>query len=500
MLSASVIVALKGGRLGLKDGWTEMNLFQIARNLTVLDLNIPFLPQHRKAWLVGGAIRDLLLGKQPSDIDIISADNAAEYARELAQNIGRRVVELGTSPCNIFRVVGKRSIYDICELNGPSIEHDLIRRDFTINALAWEIPKRVLIDLSKGRKDLAQKQIRMVSDTVFQKDPIRLIRAFRLAGTLKFQIESNTSITIKKEAHRLKTSAAERIQTELYKILKLPDSAATIKAMDVSGLLQQILPEVTDLKNCGQTQFHNTDAFTHTMVAFSALERILTQFDHLFQIGKGGALNASLIDHPEQLKLALLLHDIGKPEASSIGLNGQVHFYGHAKIGAQMADAIARRLALSASQRKYLTLIIGSHLQPSFLFNDHQRGRLSDRAIIRLFRKVQAFTPDLLVHALADFSGKKKSVQNLALKQQFDQFIKGLLERYFFIYESDQKQPPLLLGRDLIKHFELSPSPLFRTILDAVEERRLTGQLISKADALQWTKSFLDRRRTQHSS
>ncbi|MGD9212243.1 MAG: hypothetical protein PVI90_15790, partial [Desulfobacteraceae bacterium] len=264
----------------------------------MFDISIPFLPKHRKAWLVGGAVRDLLLGVQPADLDIISSENAAEYAQELAKNVNSKAIELGKPPLNIHRVTAKGRIFDITELNGSSIKQDLIKRDFTINALAWELPTGKLIDFSDGQSDLAQKSIRMVSKTIFQQDPIRLLRAFRLAGMLSFQIEKETAILIKKEAHLLKRVATERIQSELFKILKFPNSTPTINAMDASDLLQSIVPEVTELKKCRQNQFHEFNAFTHTMMALFALENILTRFDYILQLEENTNPNKNLIKQP----------------------------------------------------------------------------------------------------------------------------------------------------------------------------------------------------------
>ena len=443
----------------------------------MLDINIPFLLQHRKAWLVGGAIRDILLGKQPTDFDIISAENGAEYAQELARHMGGKSVVIGKFPFNIYRVIAKGCTIDVTRLNGSSIEQDLNKRDFTINSLAWQVNSDTLIDLFNGQRDLHQKRIRMVAPSIFKDDPIRLLRAFRLAGTLEFQIDRKTLTVMHREVFRIQDSAAERIQSELLKILATPGTTAAIVAMDRVGLIEQILPEVTNLKNCHQNHFHDTNVFEHTIRALAALEKLIPHYNHLFTLKVTSNPHDRLVQKPEHLKLALLLHDIGKPLTSSVDQKGCRHFYGHDRIGAQIVDGIARRLTLSNHLRHYLKLIIGSHLHPIHLFNAHQKDNLSDRAVIRLYGKTGRFTPDLLLHSAADVSGKKQLSDKIKSEQRFIRFIDTLLERYLGTYSASRKRPPLLMGRDLIHHFKLKPSPLFKTILTAVEEQRLTGQL-----------------------
>jgi tRNA nucleotidyltransferase/poly(A) polymerase len=471
-------------------------------NKTMSDYNIPsYLPKDRKAWLVGGAVRDILLGKTPKDLDIITAENAFEYAQILAQRLDTKSIRLGKAPFIIHRISKSGYIYDIANLNGSSIEQDLLRRDFSINAIAWELPSGSMIDCTSGFKDIKQKLIRMVSDIVFKNDPIRLLRAFRLASTLTFQVEKKTFLAIKDHAHLVKTAAAERVHIELLKILGTPNCTETIMVMKRAGLLQHILPEVTKLEKCHQNQYHDFDAYHHTMAALSALEEILAAPEIILKpehfIFKK---KVDLLQKPERLKLALLLHDIGKPLSRSVGFDGKVHFHCHEKTGMVMAEKICRRLALSNRMRTYITFIIGNHLYPMLLFLENKTGRLSEHTTIKLFRKIKALTPDLLLHAAADFSGKRRSNDRVVIPSEFINFTQKLLVNYFNYLESIENHPPLITGCDLIKIFGLTPSPLFKTILNAVEEGRLTDQLKSRSEALRWVKSFVDKIRANHGS
>lgn len=471
-------------------------------NEPMFDYNMPFLPKDRKAWLVGGAVRDILLGETPTDLDIITADDAFEYAQRLAKKMGARPIRLGKAPFTIHRISNSGYVYDIAGLNGSSIEQDLLKRDFSINAIAWELPSGGMIDCTNGYKDIKQKLIRMVGDTVFKNDPIRLLRAFRLASTLKFQIEKKTFLTIKNNAHLVKTAAAERIQVELLKILGTPNCTETIIAMNGTGVLRHILPEVTKLEKCRQNQYHDFNVYHHTIAALSALEKILAAPEIVFKPEHRHVFykTANFIQNPEQLKLALLLHDIGKPSSRSVGFDGKIHFHHHEKAGIFMAEKISRRLALSNNMRTYITSMIENHLYPMLLFLEDKKGHLSKRTAIRLFRKVKELTPDLLLHAAADFAGKKKSDDHVVIPSEFINFTQKLSAHYLSYLESIENHPPLITGYDLIKNFGLTPSPLFKIILDAVEEGRLADRICSRPEALGWVKSFLHEFRPKHGS
>jgi poly(A) polymerase len=457
----------------------------------MIAFNIPFLPPNRKAWIVGGAVRDILLGETPLDLDIIAADNALQYARELAIRLGTRPIKLGKDPLSIYRIVSPEYVFDVADLNGSSIKQDLYQRDFCINAIAWELPEGHMIDCTNGLRDIEKRTIRMVADTTFKNDPIRLLRAFRFACTLNFQIEKNTLAAIKKEAHLIKTTAAERIQTELLKILNTPICTETIGAMKKTGVLENILPEVTELERCHQNHHHDFDAYHHTIFALSALEKFLGDPNLIFKQKQTLLKTAKFTHQPELLKLALLLHDIGKPTSRTIASDGRVHFYDHEIKSALMADQVSRRLALSNVQRTYITSIIQYHLYPMLLFLENQKGHPTQRASIKLFRKTKTVSPDLFLHATADFAAKRLSSDPIKPVSNFIRFIQKLLDDYHIYVESALKGPPLLSGKDLIKEFGLTPSPLFKIILDRIEEGHLTGQLGTKVDAIRWTKSFL---------
>lgn len=470
------------------------------RNTTLFTFNIPCLPQYRKAWLVGGAVRDILMGEEPLDLDIVVSQNAAEYARQLADKLNVRAVELGQAPLNVHRIASKNRTFDIVDLNGCSIKEDLLKRDFSINAMAWDLADDGLIDFTNGCKDLERKKIRMVSPSVFQNDPLRLLRAFRLSAVFGFQIEKTTLAAITKEAHLIKATPWERIRAEWHKILASADSSATISAMDQANLLESILPEVTRLKKHRIGLKENTDMFTSTLAALSSLETFLKVPALFLGTGSDCSQQETICKTPELLKFALLLHDIGRPELKISALNSQTPHLAHGKESARMAGKIMRRMTYSNSQRRYTTLMIEHHYFPITMFYEHQHRTFQKQAAVRLFQKTKEATPDLLLHSLAAFSGLKKSTGGLKEASDFKDFTLRLLAYYHHHFKPIRQRAPLATGRDLITYFKLSPSPLFKTILDLVEEKRLTGQLKSKREAHKYIKSFLNENGKQHGS
>ena len=286
------------------------------------------LPPEDGAFLVGGCVRDLLIGKPPADYDVAVSSGPESYARRLAERHGGRPVAIGPARHRIFRVVAGDRVFDVSPLAGSSIAADLHNRDFTINAMAFDLTRQALIDPENGRADLRNRVIRMVSPAAFTRDPLRQLRAFRLAAQFTCRIEPQTVQAVKNGAGTITRGAGERIRTELLKMLAISKSVNLIEQMAACGLLFDILPELAPLQSCRQNAHHSFDAWTHTLVAFRRLEALIDPDSR----AEGG----SPLDRAVQalhdggrtglLKMALLLHDVGKPATRSVDEQGQVHF------------------------------------------------------------------------------------------------------------------------------------------------------------------------------
>jgi len=444
-------------------------------DLTLLNV----IPDLTGAYLVGGSVRDLLLGKSPSDYDIAVSGNPESFAESIVSNSMGRIVKLGKQNQIIYRVVTKKHTFDIASINGAGIDEDLHLRDFTINAMAYDLSSGKLIDLSGGRKDLAAGCVRMVSAECFVRDPVRLIRAFRFAALLKFAVEPETLSAIRRYAHLISNSAGERIRDEYFKILNTPESFKYICAMDAVGLLDEIFPEFTPLKACRQNRYHIHDAFTHSLYGLQHLEQIINGSDQTVPFRLKQIIKSIDAEKAALFKHAMLLHDIGKPRTKTIDKRGHIHFYRHDEHGADMAQIINTRLRLSTRRRNLIDRMIRFHLQPLHLFNAYSRNTLTSKGIIRFFMKHQTSVPNLLLHFMADT--KAKAGKNLPEALEFCNY---LLHRYQDDFIPLKSVRPLLTGRDLIEELNLAPSPLFQQILTRVEEQRLLKKLTVKSEAL----------------
>ena len=440
-------------------------------------LDIKILPKIKGAYIVGGSIRDIILGKSPFDYDIAVFGNPEEFAKKMAVKKSDHIIELGKQANKIFRVISDDKIFDISSAYGNTIEDDLLKRDFTINAMAYSLSSGKIIDCAGGMKDLADKKIRMVSDTAFEKDPVRLIRAYRIGASLNFEIGKNTVSSIIKNARFIKNSAGERIRMEFLRILQTPESHHYISQMADTGLLFAIFPELGNLKACFQNKFHQYDVFEHTMKAFYHLENILNN-----------KITCSIDENTAPLlKFAILLHDTGKPLVKKVDIEGNVRFYGHSKKGAEITKKISSRLKLAAKEKDFINFIIRNHVNPLHLFIAKSKGTLTSKGITRFFIKCGDNTPCLLIHSIADMKGKVDKG-----KEEFIEFAKNMVLKYFSDFMPRKKMPALITGNDLINEFGLFPSPLFKKIISKVEETRLSNQINSRQEALLLVKNILN--------
>ena len=183
------------------------------------------------AYLVGGSVRDILLGHTPCDYDIAVPGDPLTYAREIAAIRKARVITIGNNNKTVFRIVSGDLVFDITPLKDQSIDADLMQRDFTINSIAYDLATKKIVDINGGMADLEKKRIRMVSADIFQRDAIRLLRAFRIAVQTGFQINDATAAAIKSEHHLISTAAGERIRDELFGILKSENSRSAVAGM-----------------------------------------------------------------------------------------------------------------------------------------------------------------------------------------------------------------------------------------------------------------------------
>ena len=377
-----------------------------------------------KSYLVGGFIRDLFLKRDTADIDIALAADALEIAPGIADALGGRFVRLDEAN-KMGRVVvagkkapsGGRWQLDFAAFEG-SIEQDLSRRDFTIDAMAVDLGELTrddihLIDPFNGRADLKDKIVRAVSGTVFSSDAARLLRAVRLAAELDFTIDSQTEALVKRHALLIAGIAGERLREELLRLLVVPDSGRLLPYLDELGLLTALFPEMAAAKGVEQPKEHFWDVFAHSLKVVAAVDFILHQGSweyyakevlaavpwseaithHFARPVSGGSTRRSL------LKLAALLHDVAKSQTKALTENGRTRFLGHDKEGAAIAADVLERLRFSSKEVKLVEIVIKYHMRPGQM---SQEGLPTHRAIYRYFRDCGEAGIDILYLSLAD--------------------------------------------------------------------------------------------------
>lgn len=444
-----------------------------------------------KVYLVGGFLRDRLLGRTSFDLDFAVSKNAIALARVFAKSVKGAFVLLDEEH-NCARVVRKKQnqilTFDFAGFRDKTIGGDLAHRDFTINALAVDIQRisraspleNILIDEQKSLNSIKSKTIRMVSKKSFCEDPLRLIRAFSVQAETHFKIEKETLAQIKKDKERLQGTSYERIRDELFKILLSDKTYDVINAMDRIGLLEKVIPQISVMFGCVQGGYHHLDVWPHSKEALRQLEGILQDVkkdpdlrEYLNEQMAGDRNRESL------LKLAMLLHDIGKPETKKKE-NDRMSFHGHEHVGQHIVRHIANMLKVSTRERYMLEDMVRWHLRPGYL-GDFKKP--TERAIFRYFRDTKEEAASILLLSIADQRSTRGPLTTDYDQKHHEAICRKLLGRFF----DKKKEKPLVRlinGHDLIRTLKLKPSPIFAKILRAVEEKQALGEITTKKEAM----------------
>jgi len=466
-----------------------------------------------EAYLVGGSVRDALLGEPVEafhDLDFAAPAGGMALARRLADRLGGAFFALDAAR-DTGRVVlprdgGGRLYLDFARWRGDSLQADLFDRDFTVNAMALDISRAegaVLIDPCGGQADLAARLVRAVTEHAFVNDPARTLRAVRLEAEFGFCIEARTENLLRQAVPWLARVSHERVRDELARIVRAPGAAGHIDRLDGLGLLPAVLPEVSALKGVGQSPPHRFDVYGHTLQVLAGLEGLFawlwpgtgyaplgeqTTRDLGYLSPWRGALQAHF-DQPTGgepgrvtlLKLAALLHDVGKPQTRQTDDTGRVRFLGHEREGATMAAAALHRLRFSRQERLLVQAVVQHHLR---LLHLSQAGTVTRRAVYRFFRDVGDAGVDVVWLGLADVLGARGDALDAIEWQGRLRVAQALLEGRFDRHREVVCPPRLIGGRDLMEVFGLLPGPRLGELLEAVREAQATGLVSNRQEAL----------------
>ncbi len=428
-------------------------------------------------FLVGGAVRDAFLGRPVKDWDVVVPGKAERIAKSLSSSLGKApIVHLDQG---ILRVIAGDAWVDVATRQGRNIREDLTRRDFTINAMAVS-PKGKLIDPVGGLADLEARLIRAVSRENLRDDPLRCLRAFRFASELGFSVDPKTFSWIKKEAPGLEKVAPERVWFELKLLLLGQHLRTALESAWNAGVLKVIIPELLESdSNWGGNNLLQHSMDTATVAAGVLWNMGITPFVHYKK-------HLAVLENPSMraaFVLSALLHDIGKPHTYQE--NGdEVHFYGHDTLGARMAKRIAARLRMSGEETDALVLLVSNHMHPHFLGQGEGPTR---RAMNRFLRRAGEWAFPIVILAYADALSSTLShqgvVSHLILAKSLHDFIEEM-------EKEKKKEPRLITGNDLIS-MGLKPGPLFREIIEEIEDLRAERKIRTKKAALAAVKAIL---------
>ncbi len=449
--------------------------------------------------VVGGAVRDLLLGRPITDLDIATASSgtAGELAAAFAKATERKLIEY-THEQTIYRVVARDDPQvDFTDPIGGTREADLVRRDFSINALALGLvgeEKGRLVDPTGGAKDIASKVIRMSSEGVFDDDPLRLIRAFRFSSQLGFEIEDNTLETIHLMAVRLRDVAGERLQMELVEILASDGVAAQIESMDSVGLLRMLFPELVRQKGLEQNEYHHLDVWEHTLDGLRQIERVLNLDDDILRPYSDRIREYLDFTHPSGhsrralIKLAMLLHDIAKPHCRVEQTDGRITFIGHERKGADLVGEHMIRLKFPTYERDFICTLIEGHLRPMLMRQD---DRERPRVAFRFFRDYEDSSLAIILLSLAD----RLAAQGVRVTDDVNQMHRDtmayLLDCLFNRTEIVVRPPQLVDGGTLIHELGLEPGPMIGHLLRRVQEAQVMGEVTTREGALEYCRGIV---------
>lgn len=459
------------------------------------------------AYLVGGAVRDALLGRPIHDLDFVLAGDAIRLARTVADRLGLPFYILDAER-GIGRIVvrdDEHMTLDFARFRGPDLAADLVGRDFTVNALA--LPAAAtdlseLIDPLGGRQDLERRLLRATSDKAFRDDPVRVVRAVRLARQLGFTIEPHTWALLRAAAGLVGQPAPERSRDELAQILAGPGVAPALRQLDELGALAVLIPEIEALKGLAQPPPYGQDVWAHTLDVLEMLEAVLgalglTDNGRWVILHPLHAYRRYLAEHlavrlsaerPRRalLFLAALLHDVGKPQTHRVD---KVLSDDHAQVGAALAEVRLRALRFSSDEVDWVTRIIAGHTRPAELV---ALLPLSRRDIYRYYRVLGEAGVDVGLLALAQaltFRGASGQVERW---HPYVELLATLLEHFFRRYTQTIAPPPLLTGDDLIHELGLQPGPAIGQLLEAIREAQAAGEVRSRGAALALARRILN--------
>jgi poly(A) polymerase len=457
----------------------------------------------RRAWLVGGAIRDRVLGRPTEDVDVVVDGDTAEAARAVARAAGRATCFALSEEFGAWRVVARDSSWqiDVEPLRGGSVEADLALRDFTVNAIAEPIEGGAPIDPLGGLADLAAGRLRMAGAAAFADDPLRVLRLVRVAVELGLEPDDDALKGARAESAALREVSAERVFIELRRILAAQRAPWGLQTLSELGALAVVLPELEALRGVEQNRFHHRDVYGHTLEVLEQAIALTTPGtlpapgvaemlgDHRPQVQALFAEPlADRLTRGDALRWGALLHDAAKPLTREVRPgDGRVTFIGHDVRGAELAHAVLGRLHSSIRLRTHVAALVRHHLRLGFLV--HEPQPLSARTV---FGYLDACTPvevDVTILSVAD----RLATRGDRAQESIDAHMavaRGLLGDGLR-WRSAGSPRALIRGDELAAELGIAPGPRVGQLLRGLSEARYAGEISTREQSIEYARGLL---------
>jgi len=491
---------------------SEIRFIQILRE---------FQEQDEPLYLVGGAIRNALMGMNVTDLDFTCTEGIATGKR-VADRFGFDfyVLDHEHDTCRVIETLPdeSRAHYDFAGFRGKDLLEDLKGRDLTINAIAYEIFSNTIKDPLRGVNAIREKRLSACSEHAMADDPLRVLRVIRFANALKFRIDEELMTQIQANSVFLGKVSRERVRDEIVKILSGSNPHIALQLMQRTEILCEIFPELIALKKQPQSPPHVHDVWGHTLSVVRHLRNIIDliaqEFDETgsnadvhngMLVLKLGRFRQNLIDHFNHpgidgrdliglLTLAALFHDVEKPNTITIQEDGRIRFLGHDALGSVRIRDRMIEYKFSGKETEKIATIIRYHMRFHSLISRKEAGRqISNRSIYRFFQQAELAGAELVILGLADLRGTYEHTLSPERWRTALDVAECLLDAYFSRF-SEVIDPPLLLnGFDLMNEFGMKQGQEIGKVLEYLREEQAASSIIDRETAFEIVKAYLER-------
>ena len=451
----------------------------------------------RRAWLVGGAVRDAILGRPTFDLDVAVEGDVAAAAHSLARTARGPVFELSDA-FGSWRVMARNRGWqvDLSPLRGGSLEADLALRDFTVNAIAEPLEGGARVDPHGGVRDLAAGCLRAVGPEAFAADPLRVVRLVRLAAELGLGADPATCALARTSAPGAATVAQERVFAELKRIVAGDGVIASLALMDDLGVTAAILPELHALHGVDQNRYHHADVYAHTIEVLERAMELQADPGATFGAAHADAVRAVLaeplaedVDRGFGLRIGALLHDVAKPVTLGRRDDGTPTFLGHDSAGAELSREILTRLRAGEKLKAHAAGLARHHLRLGFLVHERPLAR---RALYRYLRTTEPVEVDVTLLSVADrlATRGRKAPESIAKHLELAREVLPAALHW----RTQGRRVPLVRGDALATELGLADPREIGRLLAEIDEAHFAGEIATPQEAVALAAAHLERR------